>query len=224
MNALHILLGVSFLVILMAFLRRKKRKARRDLSKKQVGGFLIWLWVDRLVDYILYPTTLVIFGIWWGGLIMINVTLVGNVVYILINNSTEVDWTMMSLLTKLRDKRTFVWVNEWDHLLKQTIHLPTRILRRIAICLCAFVRQLLRVRIGRFKFSNTVVFILMSIFQDSFKTVNYFFQKKADLRKPKVLLVFLASHVIANMAWLPVAGSIGAIVDYAIRFLPRIQF
>ncbi len=168
MDALRLLIGVTLLFLIITFLRRNRKKGRQIVSDKAMHGFLIWQWVDRITNYGLYPVALYFFGLWWGGLIMIIFTLVENLVYIHINNRTDEDWTFMSWLIRLRDAKAFVWISQYDHLLKRALHLPTRVLRRIVICWCAFVRQLLRARIGRFRFANAVAFFLLSIFQETF--------------------------------------------------------
>jgi hypothetical protein len=216
---LQILLWVPLTFFVIMLLRRLfKKKSRIMISDGQISGFLLWQWADRIVDYVVYPTVIVYFGMWKGGAIMIVFTLIGNMIYIHVNNNTDEDWTFMKWLIELRDLRSFLWINHYDHLLKKAIHLPSRILRRCAICWFAFLRQLLRVRIGRFKLSNTITFLALSTLKDSFTTMNYLFHKRVDLMNPKVMTLFLVSHVICNVAWLPIASLIGLLEGNLFRF------
>lgn len=218
MNTLIAVLLVSSLALFAFSAWRKERQSSQGrISHRQVAGFFLWQAIDRWLNYLLYPAMIAIFGLVDGTLVMIVVTLFSNTLYIVINNATEDDWTFMSWFTFLRDSQSKLWPLRYCRLLKLK---KFRKLRRPLIKLLALVRFLLRLKIGKFAVANLLACLYMSIWKDSFCVVNFLYHKKADLRKIKVLSVYLASHIVCNVAWAPIAGLIAMGVRLILNLLP----
>lgn len=210
------LLGISlFLFLLGALKQNHDSRVRVDvITNSQTAGFFLWQSIDRWVDYIFYPVIVTIFGIVRGGLIMIAVTLVQNVAYIIVNNATEEDWTFMSWFTYLRDTKSHVWPIRYYRLLR---NMQIQTFRPFSIRLLWIVRKVFNLKIKRFNPSNTIGFLYLSIWRDSFYAVNFLYHKNTDLRKWKVLGLFLVSHIICNAVWAPIARVIGGIAQYVFQ-------
>lgn len=198
MNSFLLILigGLSLIVFVLSALRKRKHE------ETNLSGFALWQSVDGWVNYVLYPMVIASLGVLIGGAIMIGVTLVGNIVYILVNNATTSDWTYMSLITYLRDATTHYWPLRYFTRKK---FLPFSVRRWIAIYLCGCIRRLLRL-----KHSKAIVFTYLSLWRDSFYAMIFLYHKKVDLRKPTVLSLFLISHILCNLGWLPVSWALGA--------------
>jgi len=211
MNHWYVIAGflVSSLALFLFGAFRKGRQEQREgrINANQLAGFCLWKAIDAWGNYILYPTVLGIWGMWYGGLIMVAVTLLMNIAYVLTNNATETDWTMMSWFTHLRDSESIVWSSRYARLLHRRI-------RRFIICILALIRKLLCVRRW---LSNVLGFVYFSIWQDSFFAMNFLYHKKVNLRSPKILGLFLISHIICNVAWLPIAGTLAYLAKYLLR-------
>ena len=192
---------VLSLVLFLASAIRSGKKEKREgrLSPEQFSGFCLWKAVDSWGNYVLYPIVLSIWGIINGTIIMVIVTLAMNIVYIITNNATETDWTLMSWFTYLRDSDSVTWPLRYARLLHKRI-------RRVTIGILALIRKTMRIKIGKWKLSNPMGFVYLSIFRDSFYAINFLYHKKVDLRKPSVLGLFLFSHLICNLAWVPIAS------------------
>lgn len=195
------LAGAFCLFLFSAFRQGKKEQREGHLSAEELGGFCLWKAVDSWGNYVLYPTALGIWGISRGTLIMIFVSLGINVIYIIVNGATETDWTLMGWFIYLRDSNRFCWPLRYARLLPKKF-------RRLGICGLAWVRKALRVQLGNWKLSKPLGFIFFSFWQDSFYAINYLYGKAVKLSNPKILALFLFSHVICNVIWAPVAALI----------------
>jgi hypothetical protein len=142
-------------------------------------------------------------GIVDGGTIMIGVTLIGNVAYIMVNNATTSDWTYMSLITYMRDATTKFWplryFNRWKWI-------PFSVRKWFAIKFCGCIRRILRL-----KHSKVIVFTYLALWKDSFYAMIFLYHKKVDLRKPTVIMLFIISHILCNVGWLPISWALGAV-------------
>jgi len=210
------LLGISLLLFVLGALKRSRDiKVRGDvITKNQVAGFILWQAFERSVNYALYPVVVVVFGIIRGGLIMIVVTFVQNIIYILVNNSTKEDWTFMSWFTFLRDSKSHVWPLRYYRVLQK---LQIQTFMKFLIGCLWFLRKIFGLKIGRLELSNTVGFLYLTVWKDSFYAVNFLFHKKTDLRKAKVMGLFIVSHVICNIVWAPIARGIGFLGQYILN-------
>lgn len=188
--------GLSLLVFILSALRKSRHEGTN------FTGFALWQSIDGWVNYVLYPMVIASFGLLQGGIIMIVVTLIGNVAYIMVNNVTLSDWTYMSLITYLRDATTSYWPLRYFTRKK---FLPFRARKWVAISFCGCIRRLLRLR-----HSKALVFTYLSLWRDSFYAMIFLYHKKVDLRKPSVLLLFFISHILCNVGWLPVSWALGA--------------
>ena len=198
----------SFVLFLFGAFRKGRQEQKEGrITANQIAGFCLWKAIDSWCNYILYPTVLGVWGLWQGSVIMIVITLILNIAYILTNNATELDWTLMSWFTHLRDSESIIWSSRYARLLHRRV-------RRFVVCLLALVRKLLRVRRW---LSNVLGFVCFSMWQDSFYAMNFLYHKKVNLRSPKVFGLFLISHLICNVAWLPIAGTLAYLAKYLLR-------
>ncbi len=210
-----VFLLVSLVLFGLGAWRQEKRSHKSAVSSQEVAGFFMWQAIDRWVNYLLYPAMITIFGLVNGTLVMIVVTLFSNTIYVITNNATEGDWTFMSWFTLLRDNGSHLWPLRYCRALKR---LPW--LRRPLIKSLGLVRALLRVKVGRFSLANPIGYLYLSVWKDSFYAINFLYHKEADLRKPRILGLYLISHIICNMAWAPFAGLISVGVGIALKALP----
>lgn len=150
---------------LLAFIINSFRESKGETSKVATG-FILWQAIDNWIDLIVYPFMLAWLGVTYGFIVMFFATLIGNTFYIIINNRTEHDWTLMSHFTNLK-----------------------------------WIKRIMEWQVGSIKPGKALLFIIITIKFDSFWALNFLYGKQADLRKPKVLLTFLASHAICNFAW-----------------------
>lgn len=205
-STIAIFLFLSLLFFALSALKNWKKSSDKSLiTQTEVAGFLLWQGVDRWGDYILYPVILGIYGMGTGALIMIGVTFILNTTYVIINSRTEADWTFMSWVTNLRDTSHYLWPYRYAKLAKK-MWVGKR-LRRSLVCLLAGVRRLMREN----RIANPIIFIILSVWQDSFHAINFLYHKEADLRKPKVFCLYCISHIICNLSWLPVAGGMAVL-------------
>jgi len=98
-------LAAAFILFALNAFWKKKSSGSTDAA-----GFVLWQAVDGWINYVLYPAVIV----WVGGVkafaIMFMVTLVSNVIYIMVNNATESDWTFRSKLASMPVvKNLFAW-------------------------------------------------------------------------------------------------------------------
>jgi len=98
-----IALGISLLFFAVNAFWKKKTSASNVAS-----GFILWQAFDHWLDYVIYPAVLLWLGFMWGFGMMFVVTLISNTAYILINNSTVTDWTLMSRVVTLPVLRNIV--------------------------------------------------------------------------------------------------------------------
>lgn len=175
-----IALGIGLVLFALNHFRKNK-----TTKSSIASGFILWQTFDNWFDFVIYPATLLFCGIVWGFVAMFVVTLLCNASYILVNNATSFDWTLMS----------------------QTLKLP-------------IVRNVVSWKIGRFNVGKAIGFILLSIKFDSFYATNFLFGKGADLRKVKVLIPFLVSHAICNLAWTSLWGVVFVSFKTLMKTLP----
>lgn len=197
------------------------------VTSHQVAGYLFWQAADGWLNYILFPFVLALFcdvyglqvGAIYGISVMIGVTLVSNVIYVTVNNATETDWSFMGWITHLRDCQSTMWPLRYARLLKRSKIGHHRLVRRLAIRTLTIVRKSFGLKIKKFTLANTLIFLYLSVWRDSFYAINFVYGKKTNLRKPKVLGLFLISHVMCNLAWAPFAGLIAVGGEFILRAL-----
>jgi hypothetical protein len=211
--SISILFVLSLILFLASALRSGKKEQREGrLTAKELSGFCLWQSIDKWFNYILFPTLMGAYGWAEGSLWMTVIALIVNVIYILTNNATEIDWTMMSWVTYLRDSQSPAWPLRYARLINRKY-------RRPVICVLALARKLIRIKIGRWELSKPLVFIILTVWKDSFYAINFLYHKEVDLRNWKTLGLFLISHVICCAAWVPVAGSLGMAGKFVLNAL-----
>ncbi|HVU06204.1 MAG TPA: hypothetical protein VHE10_00170 [Candidatus Paceibacterota bacterium] len=172
-----IALGSAFLCFaLNAFWKSKTQKS------SAVAGFVLWQALDNWIDLALYPVMIGWLGEIRGFAVMFAVTLVGNLLYLVINGRTEADWTLRDTILKLPVVRT---VYDW--------------------------------KIGPLAVGKALGFAFFSIKFDSFTAIIYLYGKSVDLRKAKVWILFITSHVICNVAWTLLVGGLLAFAKILLK-------
>ena len=64
-----------------------------------------------------------------------------------------------------------------------------------------WVKKVISWKIGRVNLGKTSIFLILCFKLDSFYATNFLFGKTASFKSPKVLVLFLASHAVSNLAW-----------------------
>ena len=213
-TVLLIIGGLSLCLFLLGALRKSRKRTSGTITEHQAAGFFLWQAFDHWCNYVLFPMFIASAGFVKGGIMMVIFSLIGNVAFIVINNATEADWTFMSWFTYLRDTESRMWPLRYCRLLKASGLFR---FRKCLMCGCGYIRRAFKWKLGRFKIANAIAFLYLSVWKDSFFAINFLYHKKTDLRKIKVLSLFLVSHVICNLAWLPVAGTLGVFGKYIIN-------
>jgi hypothetical protein len=203
---------ISVVMFVISFIRGKQDKTG-VVSSMQVSYFFLWRAIDNWVDLMLYPTMIDedVLDVGYGFCFMVCLTFILNTTYIKINNNSEEDWTFMGLFTRLRDNNSQVWLLPYVRLMKSC---KLWWCRKCLSGFLKFCRKTLRLKIRNFDISKPLGFILFSAFKDSFYAMNFLYHKKANLRDKKICGLYVLSHVISNLVWLPVALSISFVFNW----------
>ncbi|PIT89298.1 MAG: hypothetical protein COU27_01080 [Candidatus Levybacteria bacterium CG10_big_fil_rev_8_21_14_0_10_36_7] len=214
-STISIFLFLSLLFFALGALRNWKKEKKQSglVSQTQIAGFLLWQGFDHWINYILYPVALGVLGLVDGTIFMIGLTLLTNACYLFINNKTEEDWSFMLWITNLRDNDSMLWPYRYAKAMK--VVFIGKAPRRAMIKLIACVRHILRKK----SVSNAAGFLFLSVWKDSFYAINFLYHKKADLRDMNVLGLYLLSHIICNLVWVPVAGGMALVGKFLFEFV-----
>lgn len=91
------LLGAFALLFVTRFFFQRKIK-----HVDAAAGFVLWQTFDNWADFVLYPATLLALGPMKGLMTMVVFSLSVNLVYMAINKATDIDWTLIEYINKLR--------------------------------------------------------------------------------------------------------------------------
>lgn len=202
MNLILVFLATSIVMFSVSLFRLEKEKEKRVVNSRQLSFFFMWRTFDNWIDIIVYPHVLIFLGVEYGFAAMVLITFVINAVYLNLNNSSEEDWTFMSLFNRLWKNDSAVWFLPYARIIK-TCWLWWA--RKFLCCLLNITRKTLRFKICGKSLVKPLGFLFFTIREDSFCAINFLYHKNANLRDKKVFGLYLLSHVICNLVWLPVA-------------------
>jgi hypothetical protein len=95
-----VLWSVALLVSLLVFFFLRLNGSRNKTADATTG-FALWQSFDNFFDFVIYPVAIAVLGPVNGFVTMFVVTLVINLVYMVINKTTDVDWTFIEHLNQL---------------------------------------------------------------------------------------------------------------------------
>lgn len=205
--------SMVFLIIGLVQVRREEKKS--VVSATRFSYMFLWQAFDNWGDFVFYPFVIGLLGAFYGFVAMFFITLVLNTVYVYLNNNTEEDWTFLGSFTRLRDNDSSVWLLPYARFIKACR------LWKIRKCYCFglnVLRKILRKRIFGVNVSKPIGFLFFSIKFDSFCAIAYLYHKKVNLRDTKILSLYLLSHAICNLVWVPVALGISKAVEWIVNF------
>ena len=128
---------------------------------------------------------------------MFFLTLIGNLVLVSLNNRTYTEWTLFEKQVQKFWSLLERCVSFFDH-------------RKYLKLFSNFVRGIL----------VSFLFLYLSAWKDSFVTIVFLFPgKNVDLKKKRVLGLFILSHVVCNVAWVLVTAWGIDLVRMAFGFL-----
>lgn len=212
-----VFLAASAVMFIVALLRHEKDKEKRVVSSMQFSYLFLWQAADNWIDFILYPYVVGLCGIYYGFYTMVVLTLIWNTICIYLNNNSEEDWTFVWLFTHLWEKNTFVWILPYARLIRAC---KLWRFRKSILCSLYAVRKISRMKFFGIMLAKPIGFVLISIKLDSFCAINYLYRKNVNLRDMKVLGLYLLSHCICNLVWLPVAFGISWSTLTVLKFQP----
>lgn len=209
-----IFIVASLVTFLIGFVQYKKEKKRQLVSSRRLAYLFLWQACDNWVDFVLYPFVVGSLGVSYGFVVMFFFTLILNAVYMLANNKTEEDWTFMGSFIHLRDNDSGVWLLPYARFFKSC---KLWKIRKPLCLLFSVFRRLLRKKFMGICLSKPIGFLFFSIKFDSFCAIIYLYHKSANLRDIKILSLYLLSHVICNLVWLPIAFGISSVAELIIN-------
>ncbi len=217
MKMIIVFFAASLSLFVWSLIRTGKEEKKTTLSSRQFSYFFLWRSFDNWIDFIVYPFVIATLGLQMGFAAMIVLTFVVNAIYLLLNNQSEEDWTFMGLFNRLRDNDSSVWLLPYARLMKSCRLWRIRKSLAGVLFIC---RRILRLEIRGKKLAEPIGFLYFSVREDSFCAINYLYHKNANLRDGKVFGLYLLSHVICNLVWLPVAFGISSVIEWILNINP----